>query len=143
MLKILLADLNDQDLKDLGVPLGHRKKLLKAIAALTPADEIALPPPAGATHAERRHLTVMFCDLVGSTQLSPQLDPENMQRGDPILSGMLHRGGRALGGLIAKYMGDGILVYFGCPRAHEDDAERAMRAGLDIVAVGAPSSSLG
>ncbi len=130
----ILADLNDQDLKDLGVPLGHRKKLLKAIAALTPADETSLPRPAGArTQAERRQLTVLFCNLVGSTALSAQLDLEDMReliRADQdVCAGVVTR----FEGYVARFIGDGLLAYFGWPQAHEDDAERAIRAGLALA----------
>jgi class 3 adenylate cyclase len=140
----VLSDLTDQDLRELGVSLGHRKRLLKAIAALTsspsPAPSLGggtVPPhlatPRANIEAERRHLTVMFCDLVGSTKLATRLDPEDLR-------GVLRRfhetcaeAVRSFDGFIAKYMGDGILVYFGYPRAHEDDAERAVRAGLAVV----------
>ena len=99
----VLADLDDQDLRELGVPLGHRKRLLKAIAALRePAEETAGRGEAGTSgapprEAERRQLTVLFCDLVGSTALAARLDPEDMGARDPRLSGLLRRGGRALG----------------------------------------------
>jgi class 3 adenylate cyclase/predicted ATPase len=130
--RAVLVDLSDQDLKDLGIPLGHRKRLLKAIAALAepaPAPPESPPRP----DAERRQLTVLFCDLVGSTELSTRLDPEDI--------GALIRAYQACcadvvkrwDGHVAKYMGDGVLVYFGYPKAHEDDAERAVRAGLDLV----------
>ncbi len=140
----LLGDLTDDDLEKLGVAsLGHRKKLLKAIAALAPAatpPERAVPQvkstapraaPAG--EAERRQLTVMFCDLVGSTALSTRLDPEELQ---DLIRAFQDRCAGAISrfdGYIARYMGDGMLVYFGFPRAHEDDPERAVRAGLDVV----------
>src|SRR5215469_9207464 len=132
----VLRDLTDQDLKDLGVSLGHRRKMLRAIAELSGP---AAPQPTAVTElttqdfAERRQLTVMFCDLVGSTALSSKLDPEDL-RG---IIGSYHRCCTDLiernGGFIAKYMGDGILAYFGYPQAHEDDAERAVRAGLALV----------
>jgi class 3 adenylate cyclase/predicted ATPase len=130
----ILADLNDQDLKDLGIPLGHRKTLLKAIAALSPADETSPPRPAGArAQAERRQLTVLFCDLVGSTALSAQLDPEDMRElihaYQDLCAGVITR----FEGYVARFIGDGLLAYFGWPQAHEDDAERAIRAGLALV----------
>jgi predicted ATPase/class 3 adenylate cyclase len=132
----ILADLNDQDLKDLGVPLGHRKKLLKAIAALTQADKATPPRPAPARiEAERRQLTVLFCDLVGSTELAARLDPEDMGQVIRAYQGCCAETVESWGGHIAKYMGDGVLTYFGWPQAHEDDAERAVRAGLTIVRV--------
>ena len=140
----VLPNLTAEDLKDLGVTLvGHRRRLLGAIAALgaeAPAASNPLPSPpslAGegrvGAEAERRQLTVMFCDLVGSTALSTRHDPEDLRE----LIGDYHRAvaetvGR-FDGFVAKYMGDGVLIYFGYPRAHEDDAERAVRAGLAVV----------
>jgi class 3 adenylate cyclase len=134
----ILADLNEYDLEKLGVLLGHRKRLLKAIAnlgaaavATSPAD--AAPSSLAAETAERRQLTVMFCDLVGSTALSIGLDPEDMRE----VVGAYHRCCATLiasnGGFVAKYMGDGVLAYFGYPQAHEHDAERAVQAGLAVV----------
>jgi class 3 adenylate cyclase/tetratricopeptide (TPR) repeat protein len=130
----VLPDLTADDLKDLGVSLvGHRRKLLAAIAALR-TDVGPEPEAAGAAPAaERRQLTVMFCDLVGSTELSSRLDPEDL-RG---IIGAYHRRVTEIvegfGGFVARYMGDGVLVYFGYPQAHEDDAERATRCGLALV----------
>jgi predicted ATPase/class 3 adenylate cyclase len=131
-----VRDLTEQDLKDLGVLLGHRRKMLRAIAEL---DEAAPAPTETATEpvrpqeAERRHLTVMFCDLVGSTALSARLDPEDMR----TLIGEYHSCITEVisqyQGIIARYMGDGVLIYFGYPQAHEDDAEQAVRAGLALV----------
>src|SRR5262249_8634031 len=134
----VLRHLTDQDLKDIGVLLGHRRKILAAIAELVGA----VPAAAGAATsaepkphdgAERRQLTVLFCDLVGSTALAARLDPEDLRE----IIGIYHRCvadtvGR-FGGFVAKYMGDGVLVYFGYPQAHEDDAEQAVRAGLALV----------
>ena len=131
----VLRELTDVHLKELGISLGARIKLLKAIAALGEAD-IQTPPPALAPPtpnqpavAERRQLTVMFVDLVGSTALSARLDPEDMRA---VITGYQN----AVAGLVtrfeghvAHYMGDGVLCYFGWPRAHEDDAERAARPG--------------
>jgi predicted ATPase/class 3 adenylate cyclase len=132
----VLRDLTEQDLKDLGVLLGHRRKILRAIAeldraALTKAQ--AVPGPQR-HDAERRYIAVMFCDLVGSTALSAHLDPEDLRE----IIGAYHSCiadviGR-YNGTIARYMGDGVLAYFGYPRAHEDDAEQAARAGLEIIA---------
>ena len=134
----VLPDLTDADLEKLNVPLGNRKRLLKAIAALdraggnpsAPAIDVAVP---SVETAERRQLTVMFCDLVGSTAMSARLDPEDM-RG---IIAAYHRCCAKLitgsGGFVAKYMGDGVLAYFGYPQAHEHDAEHAVRAGLAIV----------
>ena len=136
----VLSELAEPDLEKLGIPLGHRKRLLKAIKALQveassepPLQPITSTPPDPPHLAERRQLTVMFCDLVGSTALSTRLDPEDL--GEVI--GAYHRTVaetvRRFEGFIARYMGDGVLVYFGYSRAHEDDAERAVRAGLDVV----------
>jgi class 3 adenylate cyclase len=130
----VLPELTEADLATLGLPLGPRRKLLKAIAGLRQG---ALPSPAPvsatAQEAERRQLTVMFCDLVGSTALAARLDPEELRE----VIGAYHRcvaeAVRRFDGFVAKYMGDGVLVYFGYPQAHEDDAERAVRAGLGIV----------
>ncbi|MBV8738111.1 MAG: AAA family ATPase [Alphaproteobacteria bacterium] len=133
----ILPELTDVDLKELGVPLGHRKRLLRAISGLAVAATSAAP--SGSTDAkphdaaERRQLTVMFCDLVGSTALSRQTDPEDLN----TLIGTYHRAvaervGR-FGGYVAKYMGDGVLIYFGYPQAHEDDAALAIQAGLAIL----------
>ena len=139
----VLPELTADDLIGLGVTsIGHRRKLLAAIAAL------GTEPPTGAQSAtsatsastaaptidaERRQLTVMFCDLVGSTALSTRHDPEDLRE----LIGDYHRAvaetvGR-FAGFVAKYMGDGVLIYFGYPQAHEDDAERAVRAGLAVI----------
>src|SRR6266436_4225532 len=130
----VLPSLTAEDLKDLGVTLvGHRRRLLDAIAAIgteAPASSVTAPARAD---AERRQLTVMFCDLVGSTELSARLDPEDLRE----VIAAYHRAVADvvgnLDGFVAKYMGDGVLVYFGYPRAHEDDAERAVRAGLGVV----------
>jgi len=133
----VVADLTDEDLVALGVTLGHRKKLLRAIAALAEAgpEAVSAPTPPARTIAisERRQLTVMFCDLVGSTELSTRLDPEDlrdiMQRFQESCVEVITR----FGGHIGNYIGDGILAYFGYPRAHEDDAQRAVRAGLGMI----------
>jgi len=131
----VLRDLTDQDLEKIGIPLGHRKKLLRAIRELADASP-ATPPPATASKpdsAERRQLTVMFTDLVGSTALSTRLDPEDLQE----IIGAYHRCCAKViiqsGGFVARYLGDGVLAYFGYPQAHEDDAEQAVRAGLALV----------
>jgi class 3 adenylate cyclase/predicted ATPase len=135
----VLPKLTSEDLREIGVAaIGHRRKLLDAIAALgasapTAAARAAVSDASAPADAERRHLTVMFCDLVGSTALSRRLDPEDLRE----VIGVYHRCvadtvGR-FGGFIAKYMGDGVLAYFGYPQAHEDDAERAVRAGLALV----------
>ena len=126
----VLPELTADDLISIGVTsVGHRRKLLAAIGSLRAVPR-AVPTPAD---AERRQLTVMFCDLVGSTALSARLDPEDLR--DVIAT--YHRAvAQVVGGyegFVAKYMGDGILAYFGYPRAHEDDAERAVRAGLGVI----------
>src|SRR5262245_51152997 len=138
----VLPSLTAEDLKDLGVTIvGHRRKLLDAIAALrAEANAKASPNPILPTSdnlatetAERRQLTVMFCDLVGSTALSSRLDPEDMRE----IIGAYHRCCAEqitkAGGFVAQYLGDGVLAYFGYPQAHEDDAERAVRVGLVLV----------
>jgi class 3 adenylate cyclase len=137
----VLRRLTAEDLRELGVAsVGHRRRLVDAIAALDEADTAAagtagVPAPASTvvTGAERRQLTVMFCDLVGSTALSRQTDPEDLN----ALISAYHRAvaeqvGR-FGGYVAKYMGDGVLSYFGYPQAHEDDAALAIQAGLAIL----------
>jgi class 3 adenylate cyclase/tetratricopeptide (TPR) repeat protein len=132
----ILPELTDHDLERLGLSLGHRRRILRAIRELG-GRAPAAPQTAvsAATHdsAERRQLTVMFCDLVGSTALSVKLDPEDL-RG--IIAGY-HRCCTELvernGGFVARYMGDGVLAYFGYPQAHEHDAERAVRAGLALL----------
>ena len=128
----VLRRLTADDLRELGVAsIGHRRRLLDAITAFRTAE---LPPiPAAAGEAERRPLTVMFCDLVGSTPLSTRFDPEDLRE----VIGAYHRciadTITRFAGFVAKYMGDGVLVYFGYPEAHEDDAERAVRAGLAAI----------
>jgi predicted ATPase/class 3 adenylate cyclase len=142
----VLPDLTDADLAALGVLLGHRKKLLKAIAALQgpltgePAvgEAAPLPPstPARSPEAERRQLTVLFVDLVGSTALAARLDPEDMGRVIRAYHKTCAQVVERWDGHVAKYMGDGVLAYFGWPQAHEDEAERAVRAGLELVEAG-------
>ncbi len=159
----VIPELTEADLRELQLPMGPRKKLLKAIAALTPglsvdldrdeplarsqsaatitveaeqfsddAEPQAVSAPAYA-EAERRQLTVMFCDLVGSTELSTRLDPEDLQEVIRAYQEACAKVVARYNGYVAKYMGDGVLVYFGYPQAHENDAERAARAGLGIV----------
>ena len=137
----ILPKLTAEDLKDLGVALvGHRRKILTAIAELTgstPTPALVAPPttePAPpAAVAERRQLTVMFCDLVGSTPLSTRLDPEELSNVLAAFQKACVSAVTGFGGSVAKYMGDGALVYFGYPEAHEDDPERAVRAGLALI----------
>ena len=131
----VLSELTDGDLERFGVSFGHRKRLLKAIASLGSTEAVAKPENLVPLQtfpdvAERRQLTVVFCDLVGSTAMSARLDPEDMR--DVI--GSYQRLSADLmakaGGFVAKYMGDGVLTYFGYPQAHEHDAECAVQAGL-------------
>ena len=141
----VLADLTEADLEELGISLRHRKKLLEAIAALTPQEfpgpvastachsKAQQPGTLGSFQAERRQLTVLFCDLVASTELLAGLDPED-------IGGVIHAYQQCCrsviqhwDGHVAKCTSDGVLGYFGWPRAHEGDAERAVRAGLELV----------
>jgi class 3 adenylate cyclase len=134
----VLRDLTDQDLKELGVSLGHRRKMLRAIAELAGGAPIspqpALTEPKSQDTAERRQVTVMFSDLVGSTALSARMDPEDLREVISAYQKCVAETVRRFGGFVAKYMGDGVLIYFGYPQAHEDDAERAVRAGLELIA---------
>ena len=136
----VLSALSEGDLEKLGVPMGHRKRLLKAIIDLSNAAATASAAPtplSEAQTAERRQVTVMFCDLVGSTALSARMDPEDLREVISAYQKCVAETVQRFGGFVAKYMGDGVLVYFGYPQAHEDDAERAVRAGLElVVAVG-------
>ncbi len=135
----VLPELTSDDLISIGVTsVGHRRKLLAAIASLgaaPPAATVMAAPrdaPAPAD-AERRQLTVMFCDLVGSTALSSRLDPEDLREVIAAYHRAVAETVARFDGFVAKYMGDGVLAYFGYPRAHEDDAERAVRAGLGVI----------
>ena len=138
----ILPTLNEADLKELGLSLGHRRKLMRAVAELPrvsspipqPAPATAPPPsPVPCSSAERRQLTVMFCDLVGSTALSQRLDPEDLReviRGyQDAVSAVVARHG----GYVANFLGDGVVAYFGWPRADEDEAAQAIRAGLAAI----------
>ena len=133
----VLRHLTDQDLKDIGVPLGHRRKMLAAIAedidSIQVPPQPALKPSKPQDTAERRQVTVMFSDLVGSTALSARMDPEDLREIISAYQKCVAETVQRFGGFVAKYMGDGVLVYFGYPQAHEDDAERAIRAGLAIT----------
>src|SRR5215469_2629828 len=132
----VLHDLTEDHLREIGIPLGARLKLLKAIAALgaraeatRPSADAASPrPPVEA--AERRQVTVMFSDLVGSTALSSRMDLEDLREVISAYQTSVAKTVRRFGGFVARYLGDGVLIYFGYPAAHEDDAERAVRAGL-------------
>jgi class 3 adenylate cyclase len=144
-----LLELTEDHLKELGLPLGDRVKLLKAIRELREpeAAPAAAPSTPRAPEAERRQLTVMFVDLVGSTELAARLDPEDMGAVIRAYHGTCAEAVERWGGHIAKYMGDGVLAYFGWPQAHEDEAERAVHAGLELVeavsALEAPELALG
>src|ERR1700691_3843398 len=134
----VLPHLTDQDFKELGVSLGHRRKLLAAITELGGVAPSAPPSPALTEpklqdSAERRQVTVMFSDLVGSTALSARIDPEDLREVISAYQKCVAEAVGRFGGFVAKYMGDGVLVYFGYPQAHEDDAERAVRAGMKLV----------
>src|ERR1700674_4168818 len=141
----VLPSLTAEDLKDLGVGIvGHRRKLLDAIAALRtdatakdPSGDAVCSPPSASPEdrAERRQVTVMFSDLVGSTALSARMAPEDFRKFFSAYQNSVAESVGRFWGFVAKYMGDGVLVYFGYPQAHEDDAEQAVRAGLDLVAV--------
>ena len=147
----LLGQVDDQMLKDIGVSsAGHRLRIRNAIAKLSPASPLAKNENAASAAtepktqdvAERRQVTVMFSDLVGSTALSARMDPEDLREVISAYQKCVAETVQRFGGFVAKYMGDGVLVYFGYPQAHEDDAERAVRAGLELIqAVGALKSS--
>ena len=142
----VLKDLEEEDLRELGLPIGPRRKIWTAIKQLksgqsqvqpvrkpaAPPEEIRAdtPPP---SEAERRHMTVMFVDLVGSTEMTGRVDPEDMRHLITNYQSIVARVVKQLNGYVAKYMGDGVLCYFGWPKANEDDAERAVRAGLAMI----------
>jgi class 3 adenylate cyclase/predicted ATPase len=136
----VLHDLTEDHLSEMGLPLGARLKLLKAISALAPGAERVGPTPhiASASEpadaAERRQVTVMFSDLVGSTALSARMDPEDLREVIAAYHECVAEVMRRYNGFVAQYLGDGVLVYFGYPQAHEHDAERAVRAGLELIA---------
>ena len=129
----IIPQLTDSDLKELGIPLGDRKRLLAAIAALadTTSDEKAAH--AGPA-AERRQMTVVFCDLVGSTELASRFDPEDLAAAMTSYHDCCEEVIERWGGHVAEFLGDGAVIYFGWPTAHEDDAERAVRGSLELVA---------
>ena len=136
----VLPTLTADDLREIGVSaVGHRRRLLNAIAALAEPAPASMPVPvvpeaaAPSPGAERRQLTVMFCDLVGSTALSSRFDPEDLREIVGAYYRVVADTVTRFAGFVAKYMGDGVLVYFGYPEAHEDDAERAVRAGLAVI----------
>src|SRR4051812_3514321 len=155
----MLPTLTDEELKNIGVSsLRHRRRLLEAIAALrsnampaeapaqvspsTPPDLTGLPG-ASETTAERPPLTVMFCDLIGSTALSSRLDPEDLREVIRSYQACVASTIQPFNGFIARYVGDGVLIYFGWPQAHETDAERAVRAGLAVAAAVSEASISG
>jgi class 3 adenylate cyclase len=139
----VLGELTDQDFDRLGVSLGHRRRMLRAIRELgaspigTTTERQGTAPtasePLSKETAERRQVTVMFSDLVGSTALSARMDPEDLREVISAYQKCVAETVQRFGGFVAKYMGDGVLVYFGYPQAHEDDAERAVRAGLELI----------
>ena len=135
----VLLHITDQDLKDIGIPLGHRRKILAAInqgtASIQPVAEAIRGVEQKTQDApERRFVTVLFSDLVGSTALSDRMDAEDLREIISTYQKCVAEIVRRFDGFVAKYMGDGVLVYFGYPEAHEDDPERAVRAGLELVA---------
>ena len=136
----VLPHLTDQDLKDIGIPLGHRRKILAVIREPAPPVQPAIEPSVASIAqwpsdaAERRQVTVMFVDLVGSTELSTRMDPEDLRDIISSYQACVADTVRRFDGFVAKYMGDGALIYFGYPEAHEDDPERAVRAGLELIA---------
>jgi class 3 adenylate cyclase len=127
----ILPELNEHDLEQLGLSLGNRRRLLKAVAGR--AADPQPPATQAAAEAERRQVTVLFCDMVGSTALSSAIDPELLggviRRYQDAAAGAIGR----FGGFVAKFMGDGVLAYFGFPRAFEDAAERSVRAAINIL----------
>jgi class 3 adenylate cyclase len=133
----ILPDLTDQDLEKLGVILGDRRKILRAVRELGPAAPRSEPRPYWEPRlyeaAERRQLSVVFIDLVGSTELSARLDPEDFAKVIRSYQKICASAVSRFEGSVAKYLGDGVLAYFGYPEAHEDDAERAVRAGLHVI----------
>ena len=135
----VLPELTADDLISIGVTsVGHRRKLLAAIAALEPTRDLAQPSASPVTpptsEAERRQLTVMFCDMIDSTYLSTRLDPEDLSAVIRAYQSCVAATIASFDGFIARYVGDGVLIYFGYPRAHENDAERAVRAALAVIA---------
>jgi class 3 adenylate cyclase len=136
----ILSDLTDQDLEKIGIAsLGHRRKLLRAIATLKNIEKGTSAMAVGSSaapltldSAERRQVTVMFSDLVDSTALSARMDPEDLRELISAYQKCVAETVHQFDGFVARYMGDGVLAYFGYPQAHEDDAERAVRAGLEL-----------
>ena len=141
----VLNELTDKDFDRLGVSIGHRRKIMRAVRefAASPVSDVSERPASATTDtqagprdtAERRQVTVMFSDLVGSTALSARIDPEDLREVISAYQKYVVETVQRFGGFVAKYMGDGVLIYFGYPQAHEDDAERAVRSGLELVDV--------
>jgi class 3 adenylate cyclase len=133
----VLPKLTQEDLKEIGVgPVGHRRIILDAIEGLRTGADAKGPRPetrSAQDTAERRQVTVMFSDLVGSTALSARMDPEDLREVISAYQKCVAETVQRFGGFVAKYMGDGVLIYFGYPQAYEDDAERAVRAGLELI----------
>ena len=133
----LIPKLNHELLKEIGInSVGHRMQILEAAAELDseqPPATTGIEQPITTGEAERRQLTVMFCDLAGSTELSQQLDPEELREINRVYQDACKEAIERYEGYVARYMGDGVLAYFGYPQAHEDDAERAVHAGLSVV----------
>jgi class 3 adenylate cyclase len=140
----ILSDLTDQDLEKIGIAsLGHRRKLLRGIATLKNIEKGTSAMAVGSSaapltldSAERRQVTVMFSDLVDSTALSARMDPEDLRELISAYQKCVAETVHQFDGFVARYMGDGVLAYFGYPQAHEDDAERAVRAGLELSGAG-------
>ena len=142
----VLPNLTQEDLKEIGVgprspqdtPRSYRRSARRYGRRQTPPADVATKSSAPSVppedRAERRQVTVMFSDLVGSTALSARMDPEDLREVISAYQKCVAETVRRFGGFVAKYMGDGVLIYFGYPQAHEDDAERAVRAGLEMVA---------
>ena len=141
-----LPELSESDLNELGIPMGPKKRILKSLANIRGSNtEYSVDIRTGVEsisrdssdlfeqEAERRQLTVMFCDLVGSTSIAQALDPEDLRTVNRNYQDFCAQTIERYGGYIAKYMGDGVIAYFGYPQAHEDDAERAIRSGLELV----------
>src|SRR5712691_10809435 len=130
----VVPQLTDEDLKELGIPLGDRKRLLTAISAFADTTSGESQATQVSAVAERRQMTVVFCDLIGSTELASRLDPEDLAGTMTSYHDCCKEVIESWGGHVAEFLGDGAVVYFGWPTAHEDDAERAVRAALELVA---------
>ena len=131
-----LAHLTEEDLREIGLPVGARRRFLSAVSEAKQQESLTVvdkSDPSTSGEAERRQLTVMFCDLVGSTELSQRLDPEDLSEVNRAYQDACKVAIERYEGYIARYMGDGVLAYFGYPQAHEDDAERAIRSGLQLA----------